>query len=296
VDDGADFVSVLHGRRREQLEEIVGGTEETASGVLRLRALESQGGLRFPVLAVNEAETADLFDGRYGTGQSTLDGIVRATNALLSGRRLVVIGYGSCGRGIALRAKGAGANVIVCEVDPLRALEAAMDGYELLPSIEAAAEGDIFVTVTGSRDVLGAAHFAAMKDGAIVANAGHFDVEIDKAALRRASRSRREVRPLVEEHLLKDGRRLYLLAEGRVVNLASAEGHPSVVMDICFAVQALAIAHIARAGGALEPGVHPVPPGIDREIARLKLDSLGARIDELTEEQAAYLGSWEQAG
>ncbi len=294
LDDGADLISVLHGSRTDQLPDILGGTENTTTGVLRVRALQAQGKLAFPVVAVNESATNRLLDNEHGTGQSALDGILRATNVLLAGRRLVVIGFGACGRGVALRAKGAGAKVIVCEVDPLRALEAAMEGYEVMPAAEAAAVGDVFVTVTGNRHVLGTEHFAAMSDGAIVCNAGHFDVEIDKPALAALSESTRTVRPNVEEHTLADGRRINLLAEGRVVNLAAAEGHPAAVMDMGFSAHALSVEHIARSEGSLEKLVHPLPEAIDAEIARLKLESLGMRIDALTEEQVEYLHSWEQ--
>jgi adenosylhomocysteinase len=279
MDDGADLAL--------RVEDALGGTEETATGAIRLRAAKD---LRFPVIAVHEGRTARLFDTRYGTGQSTLDGILRATNVLLAGRTVVVVGFGGCGRGIALRAKGLGAQVIVCEVDPLAALEAAMEGYRVMPADEAAGEGDVFVTATGTRDVLTARHFEAMKDGAILCNAGHFDVEIDMAALDEASESSAEVRPLVREHRLQGGRRLHLLAEGRVVNLASAEGHPPAVMDVGFATQALAVERITR--GGLEPGVHPVPDEIDREVARLELDALGVRVDALTPAQREYLHSW----
>ena len=283
MDDGADLALRVEG-------DVLGGTEETTTGAIRLRRLQAAGKLEFPVIAVNEGRTARLFDSRYGTGQSTLDGIMRATNVLLAGRTVVVVGFGGCGRGIALRAKGMGAQVIVCEVDPLAALEAAMEGYRVMPAESAAAEGDVFVTATGTRDVLTRDHFEAMKDGAILANAGHFDVEIDREALGELTESTREVRPLVAEHRLADGRRLHLLAEGRVVNLASAEGHPAAVMDVGFATQALAVERIVR--GDLEPGVHGVPDEIDREVARLELDALGVRIDALTESQAEYLHSW----
>jgi adenosylhomocysteinase len=293
LDDGADLISVLHVQRVDQLPEIVGGTESTTTGAIRVRALEAQGKLAFPVLAVSDAPAASLIENRYGTGQSTLDGIVRATNVLLAGSRIVVIGYGSSGRGVALRARGAGAKVIVCEVDPLRALEAAMEGYEVMPALEAAALGDVFVTVTGNRAVLGADHFAVMKDGALLANAGHFDVEIDKPALDSLTGSQRTVRPLVEEHVLKDGRRLHLLAEGRVVNLAGAEGHPGAVMDMHFSAHALSVEHLVLGRESLDNRVHAVPPEIDREIARLKLEALGVTIDELTKAQLDYLGSWE---
>ncbi|HEY1594002.1 MAG TPA: adenosylhomocysteinase, partial [Thermoleophilaceae bacterium] len=294
LDDGADLISVLHSQREKQLPEIVGGTESTGTGALRVRALEAAGRLAFPVLAVSDAAAASLIENRYGTGQSTLDGIVRATNVLLAGSRLVVIGYGSAGRGVALRARGAGAKVIVCEVDPLRALEAAMEGYEVMPALEAAPLGDVFVCVTGNRAVLSSAHFKAMKDGALLCNAGHFDVEIDKPALDKLTKSKRAVRPLVEEHVLAGGRRLHLLAEGRVVNLAGAEGHPGAVMDMHFSAHALSVEHLARAGEALDNRVHAVPDEIDREIARLKLEALGVTIDELTKKQLDYLSSWEQ--
>jgi adenosylhomocysteinase len=280
MDDGADLALRVKG-------DVLGGTEETVTGVIRLRAAPD---LAFPVIAVNEGRTARLFDTRYGTGQSTLDGILRATNVLLAGRTVVVVGFGGCGRGVALRAKGLGAQVIVCEVDPPAALEAAMEGYRVMPAAAAAAEGDVFVTATGTREVLTREHFEAMKDGAILANAGHFDVEIDKAALAELTESTREVRPLVAEHTLADGRRVHLLAEGRVVNLASGEGHPAAVMDVGFATQALAVE--ALVGGGFEPGVHGVPGEIDREVARLELEALGVRIDELTESQAEYLHSW----
>jgi adenosylhomocysteinase len=294
LDDGADLVSLLHSQRESQLPEILGGTESTTTGALRVRALEAAGRLAFPVLAVSDAAAASLIENRYGTGQSTLDGIVRATNVLLAGSRVVVIGYGSSGRGVALRARGAGAKVIVCEVDPLRALEAAMEGYEVMPAGEAAALGDVFVTVTGNRAVLTTAHFKAMKDGALLCNAGHFDVEIDKPALDKLTKSTRAVRPLVEEHELRDGRRLHLLAEGRVVNLAGAEGHPGAVMDMHFSAHALSVEHLARSGESLDNRVHAVPAEIDREIARLKLEALGVTIDQLTKKQLDYLSSWEQ--
>ena len=280
MDDGADLALRVSG-------DVLGGTEETTTGAIRLRAAKD---LAFPVIAVHEGRTARLFDTRYGTGQSTLDGILRATNVLLAGRTVVVLGFGGCGRGVALRAKGAGAQVIVCEVDPLAALEAAMEGYRVMPAEGAAAEGDVFVTATGTRDVLTRNHFEAMKDGAILCNAGHFDVEIDLESLGELTEATAEVRPLVREHLLGDGRRLHLLAEGRVVNLASAEGHPPAVMDVGFATQALAVERIVK--GDLPPGVHGVPGEIDREVARLELEALGVRIDELTDAQLEYLHSW----
>jgi adenosylhomocysteinase len=294
LDDGADLISVLHTRREDQLPESLGGTESTTSGALRVRALQAQGRLAFPVMAVSDAAAASLIENRYGTGQSTLDGIVRATNVLLAGSRVVVLGYGSSGRGVAIRARGAGAKVTVCEVNPLRALEAAMEGFEVMPAVEAAPLGDVFVTVTGTRAVLSTPHFKAMKDGALLCNAGHFDVEIDKPALDKLTRSKRHVRPLVEEHSLRDGRRLHLLADGRVINLAGAEGHPGAVMDMHFSAHALSIEHLARSGESLANTVHAVPAEVDREIARLKLEALGVTIDELTKQQLEYLSSWDQ--
>jgi adenosylhomocysteinase len=287
LDDGADLLTAIHLARPDLLEGLLGGTEETTTGLVRLRALHAEGKLACPVIAVNEAVT-ERFNDRFGTGQSAIDGILRTTNLLLAGRTLVVLGYGWTGKGIALRAHGLGASVIVCEVDPLRALEARFDGFEVMPALAAAERGDVFVTVTGGRGVLRAEHFARMKDGAVLANAGHFDVEIDVAALGDAVR---EVRPLVQQYDL-GGRRLNLLAAGRVVNLAAAEGHPAAVMDISFALQALAAEDLARRGGELEPGVHPVPEGIDREVAALKLASLGVEIDALTEEQERYRRGW----
>ncbi len=287
LDDGADLITALHAREQAPL----GGTEETTTGLVRLRSLEAAGKLACPVIAVNEAFTERAFNDRHGTGQSAIDGIVRATNLLLAGRTFVVIGYGWTGQGVALRAKGLGASVIVCEVDPLRALEARMDGFEVMPALAAAERGDVFVTVTGARDVLGPAHFERMKDGAVLANAGHFDVEIDVRGLAGIAETRREVRPLVEQFVV-GGRRLNLLAQGRVVNLAAAEGHPAAVMDVSFALQALAAEHLVRSGAELARSVHPVPPALEREVARLKLASLGVEIDELTPEQAEYLSSW----
>ena len=294
MDDGADLVSVIHGRRRDLIERIVGGTEETTTGAVRVRALEAQGKLGFPVVAVNEARTARFFDNRYGTGQSTIDGILRATNVLLAGRTVVVLGYGWCGKGIALRAQGAGASVVVCEVNALRALEAKMDGFEVMHALEAARAGDVLVCATGGRDALAREHFEAMKDGALLCNAGHFDVEINLDDLRALAIASREVRPLVEQFELADGRRIHLLAAGRVVNLASAEGHPPAVMDVSFANQALAVEHLVTNGGTLDNRVYDVPPAIDEEIARLKLASLGVEIDALDERQAEYLSSWAQ--
>ena len=289
IDDGADLLTVLHAS--DLTDDLIGGTEETTAGLLRLRHLEDEGGLRCPVLAVNESRTERTFNDRYGTGQSALDGIVRATNVLLAGHTLVLFGYGFTGKGIAERARGAGAAVIVCEVDPMRALEARMEGYEVMPALEAASRGDLFVTVTGSRGVLRGEHFERMKDGAVLANAGHFDIEIDLDALRAAAKDVREVLPLVEEYDLGD-RRLNLLVGGRVVNLAAGQGHPPAVMDMSFANQALAVEHLAAHAGELEPGVLPVPREIDDEVARLKLESLGVEIDELTGEQAEYLRGW----
>src|SRR3954451_7145724 len=295
LDDGADLLGALHAARPDLLPGLLGGTEETTTGLVRLRALEADGTLACPIIAVNEAFTERAFNDRHGTGQSALDGIVRATNLLLAGRTVVVVGYGWTGQGIAPRAKGLGAQVIVCEVDPLRGLEARMDGFEVMPALAAAERGDVFVTVTGARDVLGPPHFARMKDGAVLANAGHFDVEIDVRGLAEAASAHREVRPLVEQFVL-DGRRLNLLAPGRVVNLAAAEGHPAAVMDVSFALQALSAEHLVRSAGALEHRVHAVPASLEREVARLKLASLGVEIDELTPEQAQYLSSWDRLG
>jgi adenosylhomocysteinase len=290
LDDGADLLAAIHLARPDLLEGMLGGTEETTTGLVRLRALHAEGKLACPVIAVNEAMT-ERFNDRFGTGQSALDGILRTTNLLLAGRTLVVLGYGWTGKGIALRADGLGASVIVCEVDPLRALEARMDGFEVLPALVAAERGDIFVTVTGGRGVLRSDHFARMKDGAVLANAGHFDVEIDIAGLAAEADAAREVRPLVEQYTLGD-RRLNLLASGRVVNLAAAEGHPAAVMDISFALQALTAEDLARRGADLEPGVHPVPEEVDREVAALKLATLGVQIDTLSEEQERYRRGW----
>ena len=294
MDDGADVIGVLHKDRRDQLSEIIGGTEETTTGVIRLRALEAQGDLAFPIIAVNEADTKHLFDNRYGTGQSTIDGIIRATNVLLAGRRFVVAGYGWTGRGVAMRARGMGANVIVTEVDPVRALEALMDGYEVLPMERAAEVGDIFCTATGDKNVIGRGALERLKDGAILSNTGHFNVEIDIPALRELAVAERESRPNVEEFELADGRRVYLIGEGRLVNLAAAEGHPASVMDMSFANQALSAEYVVAHAEELEPRVYGVPEEIDREIARLKLESMGAEIDSLTEEQARYLASWDE--
>jgi adenosylhomocysteinase len=294
MDDGADVIGFLHSKRRDLFSEILGGTEETTTGVIRLKALEAQGELGFPIVAVNEAKTKHLFDNRYGTGQSTVDGIVRATNVLFAGRRFVVAGYGWCGRGVAMRARGMGAHVIVTEVDPMRALEAAMEGYEVLPMDRAAEVGDIFVTVTGDKSVITRAHIERMKDGAILANSGHFNVEIELPALRELAETTRVARPNVEEFAFADGRRVYLVGEGRLVNLAAAEGHPASVMDMSFANQALAAEFVVANAGGLERKVYDVPEEIDREIARLKLESMGLEIDTLTEEQVSYLASWDE--
>ncbi len=295
IDDGADLIAAVHQSAPEHAARMAGGTEETTAGLLRVRALAEGGVLACPVLAVNESRTERAFNDRFGTGQSTIDGILRATNLLLAGRTVVVFGYGWTGRGVALRARGAGASVIVCEVDPLRALEARMEGYEVMGSLAAAARGDVFVTVTGGRDVLRAEHFERMKDGAVLANAGHFDVEIDIEALRAlAVGGRRAALPLVEEHTLADGRRLNLLAQGRVVNLAAGEGHPASVMDVSFAGQALCVEHLLTNAGRLPAEVLAVPDRIDDEVARLKLDSLGIEIDELSEQQRVYRTAWER--
>jgi len=293
MDDGADLVSTLHAHRSELLKGIIGGTEETTTGVIRLRSMASGGVLKYPIIAVNDAMTKHFFDNRYGTGQSTVDGILRATNYLLAGSNFVVAGYGWCGRGLAMRASGMGARVIVTEVDPLKALEAAMDGYQVMPMIEAAAIGNIFVTVTGDLNVIRGEHFAAMKNGAIVANSGHFNAEIDIPALQAMAASRREIRPLMEQYTMEDGRTINLLAEGRLVNLSTAEGHPASVMDMSFANQALAGAYMVGDGSKLKPGVYTVPEDIDRRIAELKLAAMGIKIDTLTEEQVAYLAAWE---
>jgi adenosylhomocysteinase len=294
MDDGADVIGVLHSHRREQLGDIIAGTEETTTGVIRLKALERDGALGFPVIAVNEAKTKHLFDNRYGTGQSTIDGIVRATNVLLAGRKFVIGGYGWVGRGVAMRARGMGAHVIVTEVDPMRALEAVMDGYEVLTMEKAAEIGDIFVTATGDKGVITGAHMERMKDGAILANTGHFNVEIDIPALRSLASETRQAREYVEEFRLGDGRRLFLVADGRLVNLAAAEGHPAQVMDMSFANQALAAEFAVQNAGSLERKVYPVPEDIDAEIARLKLATMDIAIDKLTEEQAKYLASWDE--
>jgi adenosylhomocysteinase len=317
MDDGADLVSSLlflalgkdqeidpvlrewarglsAAERKQLLDGIVGGTEETTTGVIRLRAMEKAGVLRFPVVAVNEAKTKHLFDNRYGTGQSTMDGIIRATNLLIAGLNVVVAGYGWCGRGVAMRARGLGANVIVTEIDPTKAIEAVLDGHRVLPMEQAAPLGDIFVTVTGNKGVLRAEHFRAMKDGAVVCNSGHFNVEIDIPALESQSRGRRMIREFVEEFAMSDGRRVHLLADGRLINLAAAEGHPASVMDMSFANQALAAEYMVKSHAELENRVYPVPEPIDREIARLKLAAMGTTIDQPTPEQERYMSSWEE--
>jgi len=293
MDDGCDLVSSIIGDRRELLKGIVGGTEETTTGVQRLRAMEKTGDLAFPVISVNDALTKHMFDNRYGTGQSTIDGMVRATNRLLAGSVFVVLGYGWCGRGLAMRAKGMGADVIVTEIDPLKALEATMDGFRVMPGLEAAKVGDFFCTVTGNTSVLAQPHFEKMKDGAIVANSGHFNVEVDIAWLEKNGK-KRTVREFVDEYTLKSGNRIAILGEGRLINLASAEGHPSSVMDMSFANQALSAEHVVKHGKKLENKVYPVPEEIDREIARLKLRSMGVKVDKLTPAQEKYLASWEE--
>lgn len=294
MDDGADLVSTLHKERRDQLDEIIGGTEETTTGVIRLRAMAADGELKFPVVAVNDAMTKHFFDNRYGTGQSTIDGIIRATNMLLAGKTFVVGGYGWCARGLAMRARGMGANVIVTEVDPLKALEAVMDGFRVMPMIEAAPIGDFFVTLTGDINVVDKHHFEVMKDGAIVANSGHFNVELNIPALEEMSEGKRLVRPFVEAYDLPDGRTIHILGEGRLINLAAAEGHPASVMDMSFANQALSAEYMVKNADKLENKVYGVPADIDMEIARLKLESMGVKIDVLTPEQVAYLNSWQE--
>ena len=295
MDDGADLVSLLHRERGDQVSDVIGGTEETTTGVIRLRAMAADGALRYPIVSVNDANTKHLFDNRFGTGQSTVDAIMRSTNLLLAGRTFVVAGYGMCGRGVASRARGMGAHVVVTEVDPLPALEAAMEGFRVLPLREAARIGDVFVTVTGDTSVIRREHLEVMKDGAVLANAGHFDVEIDKNALVELSGGRvRRIRGYVDEYTMGDGRRLHLLGEGRLVNLAVAEGHPAAVMDMSFANQALSVEWIVKGRGTLDPGVYPVPTEIDQEVAKLKLQAMGVEIDALTAEQRDYLSSWQQ--
>jgi len=294
MDDGADLVTMLHKNDGRVLERVIGGTEETTTGVIRLKAMANAGQLKYPIVAVNEAATKHMFDNRYGTGQSTIDGIVRATNVLLAGKTFVVAGYGWCGRGLASRAKGHGADVVVTEVDPVRALEAAMDGFRVLPMAQAAESGDIFCTVTGDVNVLDRAHFERMKDGAILANSGHFNSEINLKALDELAQEVRQVRPAVQQYRLANGRRLNVLGEGRLINLAAAEGHPAAVMDMSFANQALCAEYMAKHAKELEPKVYDVPLDIDAEVARLKLEAMGVAIDTLSEEQVRYLNSWEE--
>ncbi|MBI3931502.1 MAG: adenosylhomocysteinase [Chloroflexi bacterium] len=294
VDDGADLVTTLHTKRRDLIKDVIGGTEETTTGVIRLRSQQKAGELKYPIIAVNDAQTKYLFDNRYGTGQSTIDGITRATNILWAGKKVIVSGYGWCGHGIALRAKGLGAQVIITEVEPVRALEAIMDGFQVMPLIEAAKVGAIFITVTGDKNVIDKAHLQVMKDGAILANSGHFNVEINIPALASLARSKRTIRPFVDEYALGDGRHLYLLGEGRLINLAAAEGHPASVMDMSFANQALCLEYIVKNRGKLTPRVYPVPEEIDKQVARLKLNSMGIEIDSLTLKQKQYLASWQE--
>ena len=294
MDDGADLVTMLHRDRTDGLADVLGGTEETTTGVVRMRAMAADGVLKYPVIAINEADTKHLFDNRYGTGQSTLDGIIRATNVLLAGKTFVIAGYGWCGRGLASRAKGHGAEVIVTEVDPIKALEAKMDGFEVMPMAKAAEVGDIFVTVTGDVNVLDRHHFESMKDGALLANSGHFNSEINLTALDDLAGSVRQVREFVQEYRMGDGRRLHVLGEGRLINLAAAEGHPAAVMDMSFANQALSVEYMAKNQKNLEPRVYDVPKEIDAEVARLKLHAMGVQIDTLTEEQVKYMNSWEE--
>ncbi len=294
MDDGADLVSTLHSQKKDLLVNVIGGTEETTTGVVRLRSMAKNKVLHYPIIAVNDADTKHLFDNRYGTGQSTIDGILRATNILLAGLNFVIAGYGWCGRGIAMRASGAGAKVIICEVNPLRALEAFMDGFQVMPFAEAAKIGDVFVTTTGNKGVITLNHFLRMKDGAIVANSGHFNVEVDIQALGQIAKSKRLIRDFVEEYTLENGRKICLLAEGRLVNLAAAEGHPATVMDMSFSNQALCVLYLYKKGLTLQKKVYPVPAKIDREVARMKLRSLGVRINRLTSEQRKYLSSWQE--
>ena len=294
MDDGADLVCAIHSKRKELIPEIIGGTEETTTGVIRLKSMAKAKVLHYPIIAVNDAKTKHLFDNRYGTGQSTIDGILRATNILIAGLNFVVAGYGWCGRGVAMRASGSGAKVIVCEVDPLRALEAVMDGFQGMSLKDAANIGDVFVTVTGDKSVITREHFSKMKDGAIVANSGHFNVEIDIPELKSLSKKKRTIRDFVEEYTLKNGRKIFLLGEGRLINLAAAEGHPAVVMDMSFANQALSARYLCQQSKKLQNAVYPVPSTIDEKIARMKLKSMGIKIDKLTGEQKAYLSAWQE--
>ncbi len=294
MDDGADLVTMILSKRQDLLADIMGGTEETTTGVIRLRSMANDGVLKFPIIAVNDADTKHLFDNRYGTGQSTLDGILRATNVLFAGTKVVVVGYGWCGRGVAMRARGLGANVIITEINPTKALEAVMDGFLVMPIAEAAKLGDVFITVTGNKNVIAGQHFRVMKDGAVVANSGHFNVEIDIPALEKLSKAKRQTRDFVDEYTLGSGRKIYLLGEGRLINLAAAEGHPAVVMDMSFADQALSAEYMVKNAKKLEPKVYTVPSDIDENVAKLKLKSLGVNIDTLTPEQAKYLASWSE--
>jgi adenosylhomocysteinase len=294
MDDGADLVTILLTKRPNLVKDIIGGTEETTTGVIRLRAMAKDGTLKYPIVAVNDALTKHLFDNRYGTGQSSIDGVLRATNLLIAGLRVVVSGYGWCGKGVAMRAKGHGADVIITEINPVRALEAVMDGFRVMPMPEAAKIGDIFITVTGNKSILTHDHFERMKDGAVIANSGHFNVEIDIPALEKLSSSKKPVRPFVEEYVMKDGRKLYLLGEGRLINLAAAEGHPASVMDMSFANQALASEYLVKNASSLKHQVYSVPENIDRHIAKLKLDSMGIQVDKLTPDQEQYLASWSE--
>ncbi|MAH22153.1 MAG: adenosylhomocysteinase [Thaumarchaeota archaeon] len=294
VDDGADLVSILHSKRSELIKNVIGGTEETTTGVIRLRSLERDGKLRYPIIAVNDAQTKYLFDNRYGTGQSTIDGITRATNILWAGKKVVVCGYGWCGHGIALRARGLGSQVIITEVEPVRALEAMMDGLQVMPLLEAAREGDIFITISGDKHVITKSHLEVMKDGAILANSGHFNVEIDIPALESMAQAKRRLRSFIDDYTLQDGRHLYLLGEGRLINLAAAEGHPASVMDMSFANQALCLEYMAKNRESLKAKVYPVPQEIDKRVAELKLSSMGIEIDTLTAEQKKYLSSWQE--
>ncbi len=294
MDDGADLVTMILTKRQELVAGVMGGTEETTTGVIRLRSMAKDGMLKYPIVAVNDADTKHLFDNRYGTGQSTIDGIIRATNLLFAGLHVVVCGYGWCGRGVAMRAKGLGADVIVTEVNPTRALEAVMDGFRVMPVSDAAKLGDVFITVTGNKSVIGAEQFKLLKDGAVLANSGHFNVELDLATLEKMAKSKRQSRDFVEEFTLRDGRKIYVLGEGRLINLAAAEGHPAVVMDMSFANQALAVEYMVKNAKKLEPKVYPVPAEIDHKVAKLKLESMGIAIDTLTREQEEYLASWSE--
>ncbi len=294
MDDGADLVTMILTKRQDLLPGVLGGTEETTTGVIRLRSMANDGVLKFPIVAVNDADTKHFFDNRYGTGQSTLDGILRATNILFAGSRVVICGYGWCGRGVAMRAKGLGADVIITEINPTKALEAVMDGFRVMPLTEAAKLGDVFITVTGNKSVIARKHFPLMKDGAVVSNSGHFNVEIDIPALEELAVSKRRTREYVDEYTLKGGKKIYLLGEGRLINLAAAEGHPAVVMDMSFADQSLSAEYVVKNAGKLEAKVYPVPADIDQKVAELKLQSLGVGIDTLTPEQAKYLASWSE--